>query len=240
MTLGLRYSPVGVVARALTHGRPPEWVSAKPKRFAWTIGLAMSLSMTVVINSGVRGLLPRTVCLVCLTLMWLESVLGLCIGCEIARLLMRRGWMRDGPGFEICAGGRCNCRGGADVQILTSEAAFLDELRATEYARLDARGEVYLDYCGGSLYATSQVEEHQRLLRETVFGNPHSANPTSSAATALVEAARAAVLRYFRAAESEYDCIFTANATGALRLVGEAYPFGRRAGSWRPPTTTTR
>ena len=112
------------------------------------------------------------------------------------------------------------------MQILTSEAAFLDELRATEYARLDARGEVYLDYCGGSLYATSQVEEHQRLLRETVFGNPHSANPTSSAATALVEAARTAVLRFFRAAESEYDCIFTANASGALRLVGEAYPFG--------------
>src|SRR3954471_5608986 len=82
------------------------------------------------------------------------------------------------------------CRGGADVQILASDAVFLDELRATEYARLDHRGEVYLDYCGGSLYATSQVEEHQRLLRETVFGNPHSANPTSSAATALVERAR--------------------------------------------------
>ncbi len=29
----------------------------------------------------------------------------------------------------------------------------LDELRATEYARLDASGDVYLDYTGGSLYA---------------------------------------------------------------------------------------
>ena len=93
-------------------GRPPEWVSAKPKRFAWTLGLAMTLSMTVVINSGVRGVLPVTVCLVCLTLMWLESVLGLCVGCEIAGLLMRRGWMRDDPGFEICAGGRATCRRG--------------------------------------------------------------------------------------------------------------------------------
>ena len=34
------------------------------------------------------------------------------------------------------------------------------------------------------------------------------------------------MLRYFRAPESEYECIFTANASGALRLVGEAYPFG--------------
>jgi len=108
------------------------------------------------------------------------------------------------------------------------ETAVLDELRATEYGRLDARGDVYLDYTGGSLYAESQLEEHLRLLRETVYGNPHSVNPTSSAATVLVERARAAVLRHFNADEDEYACIFTPNATGALRLVGEAYPFGPR------------
>jgi molybdenum cofactor sulfurtransferase len=104
--------------------------------------------------------------------------------------------------------------------------AVLDELRATEYGRLDATGNVYLDYTGGSLYADSQVEEHHRLLRERVFGNPHSFNPTSSASTVLVEEARAAVLRWFGASEDEWECVFTANATGALRLVGEAYPFG--------------
>ena len=106
------------------------------------------------------------------------------------------------------------------------ETAFVDRLRATEYARLDAHGDVYLDYTGGSVYAASQVEEHQLLLRETVFGNPHSVNPTSAAATRLVERARAAVLRHFNASEAEYACIFTPNATGALRLVGDAYPFG--------------
>jgi hypothetical protein len=37
---GIRYSPVGAIARAMTHGRPPEWVSAKPKRFAWSVGSA--------------------------------------------------------------------------------------------------------------------------------------------------------------------------------------------------------
>ena len=108
------------------------------------------------------------------------------------------------------------------------ETAILDGLRDTEYGRLDARGDVYLDYTGGSLYAESQIEEHLRMLRDTVYGNPHSVNPTSSAASGLVEQARAAVLRYFNAPESEYACIFTPNATGALRLVGEAYPFGPR------------
>ena len=104
--------------------------------------------------------------------------------------------------------------------------AVVDRLRASEYARLDAHGDVYLDYTGGSVYAASQLEEHQRLLRETVFGNPHSVNPTSAAATCLVEQARAAVLRHFGAPEDEYACIFTPNASGALRLVGDAYPFG--------------
>ena len=110
--------------------------------------------------------------------------------------------------------------------LLETDTAF-DELRATEYGRLDEAGTVYLDYTGGSLYAESQVEEHMRMLRDSVFGNPHSANPTSSAATAMVEQARAAVLRHFNAPESEYACIFTPNATGAIRLVGEAYPFTR-------------
>ena len=59
VTLGLRYSPTGVVARFLTQRQPPDWVSAKPKRFAWTLGLTLSLAMTIITNSGVRGLLPR-------------------------------------------------------------------------------------------------------------------------------------------------------------------------------------
>ena len=113
-----------------------------------------------------------------------------------------------------------------DARPAFRETALLDELRASEYGRLDAAGDVYLDYTGGSLYAASQLEEHLRLLSDSVYGNPHSVNPTSSAATVLVEQARAAVLRYFNASEDEYACIFTPNATGGLRLVGEAYPFG--------------
>jgi selenocysteine lyase/cysteine desulfurase len=101
------------------------------------------------------------------------------------------------------------------------------ELRHTEFARLDARGQVYLDHTGAGLYADSQLDEHMALLREGVFGNPHSVNPTSAAATELVERARAAVLAFFRASPGEYEVVFTPNATGALRLVGESYRFRR-------------
>jgi molybdenum cofactor sulfurtransferase len=105
--------------------------------------------------------------------------------------------------------------------------AVLDELRATDYARLDDGGHVYLDYTGGGLFATSQLREHVALLERTVFGNPHSINPTSAASTELIERARAYVLEFFNASPDEYVAIFTPNATGALRLVGEAYPFHR-------------
>src|SRR5918992_5404112 len=101
----------------------------------------------------------------------------------------------------------------------------LDELRDREYGYLDARGHVYLDYTGSGLPSRAQLEAHADRLRNEVFGNPHSENPTSSAATALVDRTRAAILSYFNASPEEYAVIFTANATGACRLVAEAYPF---------------
>ena len=101
----------------------------------------------------------------------------------------------------------------------------LDELRATEYARLDRDGQVYLDYTGGGLYAESQLRQHMNLLENSVFGNPHSKNLTSMAMTEHVEQARSYVLKYFNASPDEYAVIFTPNSTGALKLVGESYPF---------------
>jgi molybdenum cofactor sulfurtransferase len=103
----------------------------------------------------------------------------------------------------------------------------IDDLRANEYARLDIGGHIYLDYTGGGLYAESQLRRHNKLLAEHVFGNPHSSNPTSQAATILVEHARDYVLKFFNADPDEYLAIFTSNASGALKLVGESYPFSK-------------
>jgi len=105
------------------------------------------------------------------------------------------------------------------------ETAALDELRTREFARLDRDGHVYLDSTGGSLYGESQVRRHAELLLGRVLGNPHSFNPASAAATELVEACRERVLDYFSAPRDEYEAIFTANASQALKLVGESYPF---------------
>lgn len=105
------------------------------------------------------------------------------------------------------------------------QTAIIDDLRKTDYARLDAGEHVYLDYTGGGIYAESQLQKHHQLLKENVFGNPHSSNPTSLAATHLVEGAREYILKFFNADPAEYLAIFTPNASGALKLVGESYPF---------------
>lgn len=102
----------------------------------------------------------------------------------------------------------------------------LDGLRASEYSRLDAQGHVYLDYTGGGLYAECQIRDHLALMGGQVYGNPHSKNLTSLAMGELVERTRAEVLRYFNASPDEYMAVFTQNATGALKLLAESYPFG--------------
>ena len=105
----------------------------------------------------------------------------------------------------------------------------LDQARDRDFGRLDRSGDVYLDYTGAGLYAESHVAAHTELLTSRVFGNPHSTNPTSAATTALAESARRAVLAHFHADPAEYVVIFSANASGALKLVAESYPFGPRS-----------
>jgi len=105
------------------------------------------------------------------------------------------------------------------------ETEVLDRLREADYGRLDRGEHVYLDYTGGGLYAESQIRDHQELLAKQVFGNPHSSNPTSHLSTEFVDRTRAAILEFFHADPQEYVAIFTPNASGALKLVGESYPF---------------
>jgi len=103
--------------------------------------------------------------------------------------------------------------------------AVLDELRSREFSRLDAERQIYLDYTGGGLYAASQIRRHNDFLLLRVLGNPHSASPTSRLATDLLEKCRRHVLAFFDASPEEYAVVFTANASQALKLVGESYPF---------------
>jgi selenocysteine lyase/cysteine desulfurase len=98
-------------------------------------------------------------------------------------------------------------------------------LRRTEYGRLDTNGHAYLDYTGAALHSRSQAEAHHQRLLDDVLGNPHSQSTASADATARMEQARERVLAFLNADPAVYDVIFCANASAALRLVGESFPF---------------
>ncbi|KAJ6554839.1 PLP-dependent transferase [Mycena capillaripes] len=101
----------------------------------------------------------------------------------------------------------------------------LDTLRRTDYGRLNDTGETYMDYMGGALYPESLVRVHTGFLNRTVLGNTHSLNNSSRLSVNRADEARAAVLSFFQAPPDEYTVIFTSNASAALKLVGESYPF---------------
>ena len=99
----------------------------------------------------------------------------------------------------------------------------LDDVRSSEFRRLDEQKHIYLDYTGGNLYAASQVQQHAALLLNQVFGNPHSTNPTSRLSSQLIDEARQTIINHFKA--YDYQLVFTANASQALKIIGEGYPF---------------
>ncbi|KAJ7645970.1 PLP-dependent transferase [Mycena polygramma] len=101
----------------------------------------------------------------------------------------------------------------------------LDTLRRSDYGRLEATGETYVDYMGGAIYPESLIRVHTDFLNRSVLGNTHSLNNSSKLSLKCADEARAAVLSFFRAPSDQYTVIFTPNATGALKLVGESYPF---------------
>jgi hypothetical protein len=107
VTMGIQFSPTGMVGGWISRRLEPHWVSAKPKRFAWSLGLALSFSMMIITNVGIRGPLPLTICLMCLVLMWMEAVLSLCLGCEVHRWMTKFGWVKRDEAFEICTNGAC-------------------------------------------------------------------------------------------------------------------------------------
>jgi selenocysteine lyase/cysteine desulfurase len=108
------------------------------------------------------------------------------------------------------------------------DATYFADLRAREFARLDAQHHAYLDYTGSALYGESQLRAHVALLAKGLFGNPHSESTPSRSSTDVIENARRRVLRHFDVDASTHDVVFTANTSAAVKLVAESYRFSPR------------
>lgn len=99
-----QFSPSLILGRFMVRRQVPEYVGAIQKRFAWSIGwmLALSMLFLVVINR-VIGPLNLIICLTCLTLLFFEAAFGICIGCKIYNLFFQRQ-------AQLCPGDSCTVR----------------------------------------------------------------------------------------------------------------------------------
>jgi selenocysteine lyase/cysteine desulfurase len=109
----------------------------------------------------------------------------------------------------------------------------LDAIRERELGRVARHGIAYLDYAGSALYGDSQIRAHHALLARGIFGNPHSQHLPSEESSTRLASARARVLQFLDAPAGDrdsYAVVFTANASAAIKLIAESYPFGPHRG----------
>ncbi|KAJ5526192.1 hypothetical protein N7494_012842 [Penicillium frequentans] len=106
----------------------------------------------------------------------------------------------------------------------------VDTIREQEYPLLNET--TYLDHAGTTIYAKSTIEAFSRDMTSNLFGNPHSMSQSSQLSTQRTDDVRLRVLRFFNADPEEYDLVFVANATAAIKLVTDSIRDSDHRGFW--------
>ena len=105
-----RFSPTLILGRLIVGNQVPEYVGAAQKKFAWTVGFAMS-TIVFVLLVVVNGYSPITgiLCLTCLVFLFFESVFGICLGCKFYPM-----FHKEKP--QYCPGEVCDVKSKQDIQ----------------------------------------------------------------------------------------------------------------------------
>ncbi len=77
------YAPYMILGSLFVSNQKPEWVEAKPKQFAWILGMILGLIMTYFILYDIVTPLRISICILCLVLLFTESAFGICLGCMV-------------------------------------------------------------------------------------------------------------------------------------------------------------
>ena len=98
---------------------------------------------------------------------------------------------------------------------------YVESMREVEYPML--KDGLYMDHAGTTLYSKTLMDRFHADMMTNLYGNPHSASPSSQQSTQSIEAVRMQLLKFFDADPNDFDLVFTANATAGIKLVGEAF-----------------
>jgi hypothetical protein len=84
VTAGDRWSPSLALGRLAVFTQRPEWVGAPQKEFAWWLGFGLALVACASMGLFSAPLwLTLALCGFCLTLLFLETAFGICVGCKL-------------------------------------------------------------------------------------------------------------------------------------------------------------
>ena len=96
-----RFAPAMALGSLLVRWQRPEWVSATQKKFAWWLGFGVAFLGCLGFGwLGFPAIWMLVLCGICLTLLFLEAAMGICVGCELQRL-----FSKTPP--QMCPGDRC-------------------------------------------------------------------------------------------------------------------------------------
>ena len=113
-----------------------------------------------------------------------------------------------------------------EYPMLRGQYLQIPSKRPSSYLLTDA---IYLDHAGSTLHSKSLMERFMTDMMSNLYGNPHSASPSSQMSTNRIEDIRLKVLHFFRADPEDFDVVFVANATAGVKLVMDAFQ-GRASG----------
>ena len=109
-----KYSPSMLLGKFVVRNQKPEYVGGLQKRFAWTLGWLISFPMMYwfVLNWDIT-FYKVLICVLCLTLMFLETAFAICVGCMIYKAIIQKD-----P--EHCPGGVCEMRQKEPIQVFNT------------------------------------------------------------------------------------------------------------------------
>ncbi|KAK1058439.1 hypothetical protein LTR74_013408 [Friedmanniomyces endolithicus] len=99
--------------------------------------------------------------------------------------------------------------------------SYIERMREDEYPML--KDTLYVDHAGTTPYSKRLMDRFHTDMMANLFGNPHSASPSSQRSTLDIESVRMQLLQLFKADPEYFDLVFTSNATAAIKLVMEAF-----------------
>ncbi|WP_457750105.1 DUF4395 domain-containing protein [Sulfurimonas sp.] len=114
-----KYSPSMLLGKFVVRNQKPEYVGGLQKRFAWTLGWLISFPMVYwfVLHWDIT-FYKVMICVLCLSLMFLETAFGICVGCMIYKAIVR-----EKPTY--CPGGVCEIQKKDPIQTFNPIQKFI-------------------------------------------------------------------------------------------------------------------